>query len=84
MPSNIKVTFICVCFKRIIVYKSPFIANNYYKKDVKVLAKRQSNRVKNDSWGLFIRSMVVTISAITLILIGYFTANYFFGGPVFG
>lgn len=66
-------------FKRIIKYKSPFIAN-YNIKDVSALAKGQGSSEKNTPWGLFVRSMIVTVSAIMLVLIGYFTARYLSGG----
>ena len=35
---------------------------------------------RKEFWGLFIKSAVITISAVTLILIGYFTAGFLSGG----
>ncbi len=35
---------------------------------------------KNQSMGVFVKSMIITISAIALILIGYFTAGFLSGG----
>lgn len=35
---------------------------------------------RKEFWGIFIKSAVITISVIVLILIGYFTAGFLFGG----
>jgi len=37
-------------------------------------------KIENDFLRVFLKSMVVTISIITLILIGYFTAGFLSGG----
>lgn len=39
-----------------------------------------SDFMSNRNTGLFFRSMLLTLSAIALILIGYLSAKYFFGG----
>ena len=38
------------------------------------------DKIENDFLRVFLKSMVVTISIITLILIGYFTAGFLSGG----
>ncbi len=38
------------------------------------------DKIENDFLRVFLKSMVVTISVITLILIGYFTAGFLSGG----
>jgi len=35
---------------------------------------------KKEFWNIFIKSAVITISAVALILIGYFTAGFLSGG----
>ena len=35
---------------------------------------------KNEFWKVFLKSAVITISVVTLILIGYFTAGFLSGG----
>ncbi len=35
---------------------------------------------KSESWRVFLKSAIITISAISLILIGYFTAGFLSGG----
>ena len=46
-------------------------------KGVDVMAEEKS---KKEFWNIFIKSAVITISVITLILIGYFTAGFLSGG----
>ncbi len=38
------------------------------------------NQSKSEFWNLFIKSAVITISAVALILVGYFTAGFLSGG----
>lgn len=40
----------------------------------------ENQNKKQEFWGLFIKSAVITISAVALILIGYFTAGFLSGG----
>lgn len=46
-------------------------------KGVDIMA--EENKVK-EFWSVFIKSAVITISAVALILIGYFTAGFLSGG----
>lgn len=39
-----------------------------------------ANESKSQFMSVFVKSMVITISAIALILIGYFTAGFLSGG----
>ncbi len=38
------------------------------------------NQNKSEFWRIFLKSAVITISAVSLILIGYFTAGFLSGG----
>ena len=38
------------------------------------------DKIKNDFLRVFLKSMVVTVSVISLLLIGYFTAGFLSGG----
>lgn len=49
----------------------------FFVKGVDIMA--EENKVK-EFWSVFIKSAVITISAVTLILIGYFTAGFLSGG----
>ena len=42
----------------------------------------QNKNAKSKAVKVFFKSMIFTASAITLILIGYFSAGYFFGKGV--
>ncbi len=37
------------------------------------------NEEKKKAYTLFFKSMLFTVAAITLLIIGYFSAEYFFG-----
>lgn len=38
------------------------------------------NQNKSEFWGIFFKSAIITISVVSLILIGYFTAGVLSGG----
>lgn len=44
------------------------------------MAKKDKNEEKNQARQVFFKTMILTVSAIFLIIVGYFTAGYLSGG----
>lgn len=45
-----------------------------------IMAKKDKNEEKNQARQVFFKTMILTVSAIFLIIVGYFTAGYLSGG----
>lgn len=58
-------------------YNFDSAVNTFLVKEVDIMAEENK---RQEFWGIFIKSAVITISVIALILIGYFTAGFLSGG----